>query len=140
MTGKRRRMLWGAVPFLAGLLLVGAMTVLFGAPEVVNADEPACGDGVCDPATENSDLCGADCECVDNGVVDPGEGCGCKDVLCEREDPLTACGTPCGPEGQCPDGLTCNNESQRCWDSVLCAPPSVPPPHRHHKPHLIRMA
>jgi hypothetical protein len=130
MTEKRRRLLWGGAPFLAGLLVVGAMSVLFGAPGVANAYEPVCGDAVCDPATENSDLCHADCECVDNGVADTSEGCGCKDMICEGEDPITACGTPCGEEGQCPDGLRCDNTGEWCWDSVICAPlePEPPPP------------
>jgi hypothetical protein len=122
---------------LAGALVVGAMTVLFGAPGVANAVEPVCGDGVCDPAGENSDLCHADCECVDDGVADPGEGCGCKDVICEDEAPITACGTPCGEDGQCPDGLQCDNTSQWCWDSVLCIPPHIPPPHRDREPRRI---
>ena len=87
MVEKRRRIWWGIVPFLIGLLLIGAMSVLFGGPGVANADEPVCGDGVCDPTTENSDLCEADCECVDNGIADPGEGCGCKDVICAPLEP-----------------------------------------------------
>jgi hypothetical protein len=44
MAEKRRKMLWGITPFLSGLLLVGALTVLFGALEVASADEPTCGD------------------------------------------------------------------------------------------------
>jgi hypothetical protein len=135
MAEKRKRVLWGAVPFLAGLLVVGAMTFLFGAPRVANANGSTCGDAVCDPATENSDLCHEDCECVDNGVADPGEGCGCKDVICEGEDPITACGTPCGEEGQCPDGFRCD-KGEWCWDSVICAPlePEPPPPSHHEEP------
>jgi hypothetical protein len=134
MTERRSRILWGAVPFLAGLVLVGAMTLLFGAPGVANAVGPVCGDGVCDPATENSDLCHTDCECTDNGVADPGEGCGCKDVICEGEDPITACGTPCGEQGECPDGFRCD-KGMWCWDAVICAPlePEPPPPSHHEE-------
>ena len=36
----------------------------------------------------------ANSNCVDNGVADPGEGCDCKDVVCEDESPASACGTP----------------------------------------------
>ena len=93
MIEKPIRLLWGGVPFLAGLLLVGAMSVLFGTPGVANADEPVCGDAVCDPATESSDLCVVDCECMDNGVVDIGEGCGCKDG---HNDPRYGCFTATG--------------------------------------------
>jgi hypothetical protein len=139
VTEKQRGMVWGVALFLAGLLLVGVMAFLFGVPGVANADGAVCGDAVCDPATENSDLCHADCECVDNGVTDPGEGCGCKDVICEGEDPVTACGTPCGEQGQCPDGLSCDNTGGQCWDSAICAPlePEPPPPATRDEP--IRM-
>ena len=138
MTEKHKRMLWGAVPFVAGLLLVGALSFLFSVPGVASADEAVCGDAVC-ASTENSDLCAADCGCVDNGVADPGEGCGCKDVICEGEDPITACGTPCGEDGQCPDGLRCDNSAEWCWDSVICAPlePEPPPPAKREESSLM---
>lgn len=108
---------------VGGLLLIALLIVLFGPISPVGAAEPAleaCGDGVCDPTQENNDLCPADCQCTDNGMVDPGEGCGCRDLVCEDEDVSTACGTPCGFRGACPEGLTCHNEV--CWSPASCGP------------------
>jgi hypothetical protein len=85
-------------------------------PPPPGESEPSCGDGVCQ-AGENSDLCSQDCECIDNGVIDPSEGCGCADVLCEGEDPATGCGVPC-PTGACGGGLTCTDGM--CWDGCIC--------------------
>lgn len=75
-----------------------------------------CGDGTCSEG-ENSDLCGQDCQCNDNGVADPGEGCGCLDVVCDGEEITGVCGGPC-PAGQCAGGLSCLNGV--CWDSTIC--------------------
>ena len=81
-----------------------------------------CGNGVCN-ASENSDICPADCACIDNGVVDAGEGCGCRDVLCEGETSQFVCGSPCS--GSCGGGLSCLNGV--CWDACLCDGVCGPP-------------
>jgi hypothetical protein len=77
-------MLWGVVIFLAELLLVGAMLLLFGAPGVVNADEPVCGDALCE---EN-----------------PLPACG---VPCDAEGQCPA-GLQCDAGGYCWDAATCS--------------------------------
>jgi hypothetical protein len=87
--------------------------------------EQTCGDGTCNPTCENSDLCPADCGCVDNGVKDPGEGCNCRDVVCEGEDPGTVCGGPCGAGGTCAAGLECTSAGI-CWSNTICQPGGDP--------------
>jgi hypothetical protein len=73
-----------------------------------------CGDGHCDTATENSDLCPQDCPCVDDGHCAPGEGFNCADC----GDPTGACGVRCDSSDTCPDPLECFNAV--CWDSCVC--------------------
>jgi hypothetical protein len=80
----RRKLLWGIAPFLAGLLLVGALTILFGALEVANADEPLCGDVLCEEQ-------------------DPLANCG---VPCDAEGQCPA-GLQCSPGGYCWDAAIC---------------------------------
>ena len=99
-------------------LLVAVMAAALVLVPAAAATYDACGDGVCDPATENTDLCAADCECTDNGVAGPGEGCDCRDVVCATEKLRTACGTPCGAAGECPAGLACFQGV--CWEDCLC--------------------
>ncbi len=115
------------IAFLIVGLLITALGLAFSPVFDVLAVD-TCGNGVCD-RTENSDSCLADCNCVDNGIVDPGEGCSCKDAVCEGEGLITACGTHCGPNGECPGGLVCAN-GDVCWDGEVCAPlkPVVQPP------------
>ena len=103
-----------------GLLLISLFVLVAGPMVAVEAAEDTCGNGVCDLGTENNDLCPEDCQCIDNGVEDPGEGCGCKDVLCEGEAPESACGSPCEEGDTCGNGLRC--EGGACWDATICAP------------------
>lgn len=79
--------------------------------------EEACGNGVCDTGCENSDLCGDDCSCEDNALCEPGEGCGCRDCICDGENEDDLCGVRC-PSGECSGGMSCVG---RCWDPCLCA-------------------
>lgn len=81
-----------------------------GTPVVVGV----CGDGVCTVETENSDLCAADCVCVDDGVCSPGEGSGCLDC----GSLAGACGTVCTASSQCAGGLACAGGV--CWDACTC--------------------
>jgi hypothetical protein len=74
----------------------------------------ACGDGTCDVATENTDLCPADCVCVNDGACSPGEGTGCADC----GDLVAACGTPCNTSDECREELSCFNAV--CWDACIC--------------------
>ena len=87
-----------------------------------SGSDGTCGNNVCDP-NENSDICPNDCQCQDNGQVDPGEGCGCKDVVCQDEGQASACGSAC-PTGVCGNGLTCD---QGFCTGPLC-PGQQPPP------------
>jgi hypothetical protein len=73
-----------------------------------------CGDGWCDVSVENSDLCPEDCECVDNGECEPGEGLNCADC----GEPEAACGAPCQSTDDCREGLSCFNGA--CWDDCIC--------------------
>jgi hypothetical protein len=73
-----------------------------------------CGDGYCDTATENTDLCPEDCPCVDDGVCAEGEGFVCLDC----GDPTQACGAPCESSETCPSPLSCFNAV--CWEACLC--------------------
>lgn len=73
-----------------------------------------CGDGVCDPAAENSDICPADCQCTDDGVCNPGEGANCRDCGASAG----ACGSACSDSGQCAAGLSCAGGI--CWDACTC--------------------
>jgi hypothetical protein len=100
-----------------GLLAAVMVAALLFAP-AAGAQYDPCGDGYCDTTTENTDLCMIDCPCTDNGTADPGEGCGCRDVVCEDEKLTTACGTPCGEEGECPEGLACFRGV--CWEDCAC--------------------
>jgi hypothetical protein len=77
---------------------------------------PACGDDRCDPRTENSDLCPQDCQCVDDGVCNPGEGATCLDC----GENAGACGAPCSDSGQCQADLACAGGV--CWSDSLCGP------------------
>ena len=83
MTEKQRRMVWGIVLFLAEMLLVAAMALLFGVPGVVNADESLCGDVLCEEA--------------------PSAACG---VPCDAESQCPA-GLQCSTGGYCWDAATC---------------------------------
>ncbi len=76
--------------------------------------QTACGDGVCEAACENSDLCPSDCSCADNGVCEPGEGLGCRDCGANAG----GCGNPCADATQCAAGLTC--AAGICWDACAC--------------------
>ena len=112
----KKATMWKA---LGGLgLLIAVMAAALVLVPAVAATYDACGDGVCDPTSENTDLCAADCECTDNGVASPGEGCNCRDVVCATEKPRTACGTPCGAAGECPAGLACFQGV--CWEDCIC--------------------
>jgi hypothetical protein len=73
------------------------------------SDEPVCGDGYCDTAHENNDLCPQDCQCVDNGECEPGEGDGCRDCGATAG----GCGNPCADSSQCAAGLSCHTGV--CW-------------------------
>ncbi len=77
---------------------------------------PVCGDGLCDVAAENSDICPQDCQCFDNGVCEPGEGLSCLDC----GDMAGGCGAPCSNSSQCSGGLTCAPEGV-CWEPCACA-------------------
>jgi hypothetical protein len=105
---------------LGGLFLISLFVLVAGPVISVDAAEDTCGNGVCDLSTENNDLCPEDCQCIDNGVEDPGEGCNCKDVICdgEGEDSGSACGTYVGPDGECPGNLV--NSGGVCWDRCEC--------------------
>ena len=81
-----------------------------------------CGDGVCDPETENSDLCPQDCQCVDDGVCSPGEGESCRDC----GETAGACGNPCTDSSQCQSGLACAGGV--CWDACACGGDCETPP------------
>lgn len=72
-----------------------------------------CGDGYCDTATENSDLCPEDCQCVDDGTCAPGEGAGCRDC----GETAGGCGNPCTDDTQCAEGLSCVGV---CWHACTC--------------------
>lgn len=74
----------------------------------------ACGDGTCDMATENTDLCPDDCPCVNDRVCSPGEGDTCSDC----GDAVDACGAPCGSSDECHIELSCFNAV--CWDACIC--------------------
>ena len=112
----RKATVWKALGGL-GLLAAVMAAALLLIPAAGAQYEP-CGDGTCDPTSENSDLCVIDCPCNDNGVADPGEGCGCRDVVCEGEKLRTACGTPCDVTGECPEGLSCFRGV--CWEDCVC--------------------
>jgi len=112
----KRATMWKALGGL-GLLAAVMAAALLLVPAVA-ATYDACGDGVCDPNSENSDLCAADCSCTDNGVAGPGEGCNCRDVVCADEKLRTACGTLCDETGVCPEGLACFQGV--CWEDCLC--------------------
>lgn len=85
--------------------------------EVVTEVPTVCGDGICNTATENSDLCEADCPCIDDGVCGPGEGIGCRDCIGPGEEAVSGCGSPC-PGGSCEGELTCSDGI--CWDACIC--------------------
>lgn len=74
----------------------------------------ACGDGTCDPAVENSDLCPQDCHCVDNGECEPGEGSGCMDC----GETAGGCGAVCQDNSQCAKDLVC--VGGLCWHGCVC--------------------
>jgi hypothetical protein len=74
----------------------------------------ACGDGFCDTTAENTDLCPEDCECVDNGACELGEGLNCADC----GDPVESCGVPCESSETCPEPLSCFDAV--CWEACLC--------------------
>ena len=73
-----------------------------------------CGNGICDTATENTDLCPEDCPCVNDGTCAEGEGFACLDC----GDPTQACGSPCESSETCPSPLSCFNAV--CWEACLC--------------------
>lgn len=80
---------------------------------------PVCGDGICDPAVENSDLC-SDCTCVDDGVCSPGEGVGCLDC----GETAGTCNAVCTDNAQCAPGYTCAGGI--CWADDCAAEPVEP--------------
>ena len=115
-----------ALSILLALLLSPAVRIAL-AREPGDEIPAGCGDGVCDPTIENNDLCPEDCQCTDNGVVDPGEGCGCKDVVCDYEPLSSACGTFAGENGECPSKLQDDGTTKSlsewygvCWDACEC--------------------
>lgn len=112
----KKTTVWKALGGL-GLLAAVMVAALLFAP-AVGAQYSACGDGYCNTSTENTDTCMADCPCTDNGVADPGEGCGCRDVVCEDEKITSACGTLCDVTGECPEGLSCFEGV--CWEDCAC--------------------
>ena len=76
-----------------------------------------CGDGVCDPACENTDLCAGDCPCIDDGVCQPGEGSSCRD--CGAGEP----GSGSEPSGGSEPTCICGNgscESSCGEDRITC--------------------
>jgi len=86
-----------------------------------------CGDGICDPSKENSDIC-LDCQCVDNGTCEAGEGSNCHDCGSQAG----TCGSLCSDSSQCADGLACAGGA--CWDACLCPPGcGKPPEHKDDK-------
>lgn len=104
---------------VGGLTLLSMSALVIGAVALAyNSAEAACGDGVCDTTSENNDLCPDDCQCIDNGIVDPSEGCGCKDMICTGETSASACGTFAGPNGECPGDLV--EFSGVCWSRCEC--------------------
>ncbi len=74
-----------------------------------------CGDGICDPICENTDLCPQDCQCVDDGVCSPGEGTNCRDC----GTTAGGCGNPCSDSSQCAAGLSCSTDGV-CWEPCAC--------------------
>jgi hypothetical protein len=62
---RQRRLVWGVVLFLAELLLVGAMALLFDVPGAVSADEPLCDGVLCEeaPLSTCGVPCGAEGQC-----------------------------------------------------------------------------
>ena len=78
MAEKRLKVLWGVAPFLTGMLLVGVMMVLFGALQVASANEPSCGDVLCeeqDPLTNCGVPCDAEGQCPAGLQCDAGGYC-----------------------------------------------------------------
>ena len=61
------------IGIISAMLVLTALCMALFIPGGISAAQDSCGNGVCDYATENSDLCLDDCECTDNGVVDLGE-------------------------------------------------------------------
>ncbi len=82
--------------------------------ELPDEDTDGCGDGYCNTAVENTDLCPDDCVCVDDGQCSPSEGANCMDC----GDPAGACGARCATSDTCPDPLSCFNGV--CWEACLC--------------------
>lgn len=114
----KRSILKKAAIILGGLILLSLLVFAVGPVALADDAEMACGDGVCDTSRENNDLCPEDCHCNDNGIVDPGEGCGCKDMICEDETVASACGTFVGENGECPGDLV--DFGGVCWDRCTC--------------------
>lgn len=73
-----------------------------------------CGNQICNPDSENSDLCPQDCPCKDNGVCEAGEGANCLDCGANAG----SCQAPCTESSQCANGLAC--ASGICWDACTC--------------------
>ena len=73
-----------------------------------------CGNQVCNPASENSDICPQDCQCKDNGTCEPGEGSNCLDCGANAG----SCQAPCTDSSQCVSGLSC--AAGICWDACTC--------------------
>jgi hypothetical protein len=80
--------------------------------------QSTCGDGYCDTLSENTDICPADCSCVDDGYCLPGEGTNCGD--CQTLG--GGCGAPCTSSEQCQvvDGVQLSCFDSVCWESCTC--------------------
>jgi hypothetical protein len=84
-------------------------------PAEIEAIPNVCGDGICNTMYENSDLCPDDCECVDDGECEPGEGLGCRDCT---DDVSRHCGQPCESSDECGGVLSCFEGM--CWQECAC--------------------
>lgn len=98
----------------------GSVLVVSGEPTATlslsgqGGSSGVCGNGRCDTATENSDICPADCSCRDNGTCEAGEGAGCRDC----GSSAGSCGAPCSSSATCGGGLSCAGGV--CWDACQC--------------------
>jgi hypothetical protein len=103
---------------LSLIVITGLVLMLLVAPRLAFAqDDGTCGDGVCDPTRENSDLCKLDCACDDNGWAEAFEGCGCRDKVCAGEDIRDRCGVV-AKLGTCEEPFM--EHEGVCWNAEIC--------------------
>lgn len=79
----------------------------------------ACGDGVCDPASENRDVCEADCPCVDDLVCGVGETGQCRDCITPQANPSDG-GEDGGGRNRGDDGGGITRDQPEC--PCVCTP------------------